>query len=954
MTRMKVSVAVFVFAVLLCPVSGAQGAGKTQPEKELQQQPTTSEQAESATQQAQALLTLSEQQNQGNHALALQTAQQALQLWQASPDNAGRARAYAQVAQCHFAQSDLTEATQNYESALQIWRDLNDPREQAEILIMLSYIEARKGEWQSSISFLTQAQSLIEEKNEPFLMGQIANGLGDIFNENGLPENALIQYQRALDYFRQTPDGGDLFTVWAIGDAYYLKGDYPEALSHLDEALAGFDPKSLGAAVCHQSLGRVYGAMGEPVAALQHLESALAIYSRSNNPKESAQVLGLMGQMYQQQGRRERARQYYDQALLTFIKLDDRINLAAVYFALGQLELKNKKYAAAENYLQQSIKVTENIRRVPASSDLTAAFSATVYERYEKYIECLMRQYEAHPEEGLAVRAFATSEAARARSLTELLQATQTDLVPGLDPTLAAQEKSLRQALQVKEDYKVARLGGRYKKEELDALEQELSRLEAQYKQVLATIQARYPSYTKISQPVAWDLRDIQEQVIADDQTMILEYSLGTDKSYVWAVTRQSLKSYELPAKSQIEEAAAKAHRWLESSPGSDTGEGADAATGEQAIAQLSRMILSPVAAELNKHRIIVVADGALNYIPFQVLPSPSNHEPLVAGYEVVNAPSASILGELRQASARRQPAKLLAAFGAPVFNSNYAQRKAVQGGWLLAALQTLGTERWRGALRDIELKGDSFDPSTLKPLFYAKRELDNLVDVTSSEEAFVALDFAATREQLLNTDLTQYAILHFATHGLLDPARPEISGLVLSTVNRDGQALNGFVGLQDIYQLRAPVDLVVLSACRTGLGRDVRGEGLLGLTRGFMYAGASSVVASLWSVDDEATAELMKQFYANMLQRGMTPAAALRAAQNSIRQKPEWSSPHYWAAFTLQGEYGKVIKPAPAAGTKPWQRKLMSGAALLTLLLVSVAYLYRRRRSVRTAQASA
>ncbi|HET8675762.1 MAG TPA: CHAT domain-containing protein, partial [Blastocatellia bacterium] len=176
---------------------------------------------------------------------------------------------------------------------------------------------------------------------------------------------------------------------------------------------------------------------------------------------------------------------------------------------------------------------------------------------------------------------------------------------------------------------------------------------------------------------------------------------------------------------------------------------------------------------------------------------------------------------------------------------------------------------------------------------------------------------------------------------------RPENSGLVLSTVNREGKEQNGFVGLQDIYGLRAPVDLVVLSACQTALGKDVRGEGLLGLTRGFMYAGASSVVASLWKVDDEATAELMRQFYTNMLREGMTPADALRAAQNSIRQRPEWHAPYYWAGFTLQGEYSQVIRPTPTSGLY-W--KILIGAALM--LLIGVAFWYRYRR-VRTPQES-
>jgi CHAT domain-containing protein len=195
----------------------------------------------------------------------------------------------------------------------------------------------------------------------------------------------------------------------------------------------------------------------------------------------------------------------------------------------------------------------------------------------------------------------------------------------------------------------------------------------------------------------------------------------------------------------------------------------------------------------------------------------------------------------------------------------------------------------------------------------------------------------------LLGTDLTQYAILHFATHGLVYPKRPENSGLVLSTVDRHGRPVNGFIGLRDVYSLRAPVDLVVLSACQTALGKDVRGEGLVGLTRGFMYAGASGVVASLWNVEDKATAELMKQFYANMLRKGMPPGMALREAQNSIRQNPRWRSPYYWAAFTLQGEYSHPIRHRPVATGSPL--KIVTGAGLV-MLLAAAAWWYRRRTS--------
>jgi hypothetical protein len=168
--------------------------------------------------------------------------------------------------------------------------------------------------------------------------------------------------------------------------------------------------------------------------------------------------------------------------------------------------------------------------------------------------------------------------------------------------------------------------------------------------------------------------------------------------------------------------------------------------------------------------------------------------------------------------------------------------------------------------------------------------------------------------------------------------------------VDSDGRPLEGFVGLQDVYNLRAPVDLVVLSACRTALGKEVRGEGLIGLTRGFMYAGASSVVASLWEVNDEATAELMKRFYSNVLGRGMTPSAALRDAQNSIRREPQWRSPHYWAAFTLQGEHRRVIAraaqaPAAASVSTYDGKALAAGVILLAAVGAFAAWFFLRRR---------
>ena len=166
------------------------------------------------------------------------------------------------------------------------------------------------------------------------------------------------------------------------------------------------------------------------------------------------------------------------------------------------------------------------------------------------------------------------------------------------------------------------------------------------------------------------------------------------------------------------------------------------------------------------------------------------------------------------------------------------------------------------------------------------------------------ATGFKASRENVSDARLSQYRIVHFATHSILNEKNPELSGVVLSLYDEQGRFReDGFLRLGDIFGLSLPVDLVVLSACRTGLGKEIRGEGLIGLTRGFMYAGSPRVIASLWKVDDDATAELMKRFYQKMLKEGLTPAASLRAAQYSMSEQKRGANPYHWAGFVLQGE---------------------------------------------------
>jgi len=305
-----------------------------------------------------------------------------------------------------------------------------------------------------------------------------------------------------------------------------------------------------------------------------------------------------------------------------------------------------------------------------------------------------------------------------------------------------------------------------------------------------------------------------------------------------------------------------------------------------------------------------------LQYIPFAMLPDPvvggrsspakNIGQPLIVGHEVVSLPSASALAIQRTELAGRQPApKMLAVIADPVFDRTdvrFRAQASVPEDKLLA--QTGIPTDTRGLEHIADSSATDKGKLVIRRLPFTRQEADGLMALTPKNLSFRATDFQASRSNVLNGELAQYRYVHFATHGLLDTERPGLSALVLSTIDAEGKPQDGFLRANDIYNMKLPAELVVLSACQTGLGKEVKGEGLIGLTRGFMYAGAKRVVVSLWSVNDKATSDLMTEFYRGMLKDNERPAAALRAAQIEMWKHKKWQSPYYWAAFTMQGEW--------------------------------------------------
>ena len=385
-----------------------------------------------------------------------------------------------------------------------------------------------------------------------------------------------------------------------------------------------------------------------------------------------------------------------------------------------------------------------------------------------------------------------------------------------------------------------------------------------------AAIRKASPRYAALVSPSPLTVVQIQGGVL-DQGTVLVEYALGAQRSYAWLVTPTGVKGATLPPGARIEALVRSALAAL-----------AKHADGEFEIAarKLGGVLLGPFAADVASKRLLIVPDGALHYVPFAALRLPGQNRQLLATNEIVRAPSASIVAALRTEPRGNTTRGAVVAVADPVFES--------------ADPRVLGEASVAAG------SGEQFEYTRLR---FSREEVSAITSLVP-DRTRVLLDFDANRETVLGGSLAGYRIVHFATHAEIDNEHPALSRIVLSGVDRRGRRRDGAIRLFEIFNLKLDADLVVVSACRSALGKDIRGEGLVGLARGFFQAGARGVVASLWDVEDRATAVLMRRFYERMLRGGQSPAAALRQAQLALASDERWKSPYYWASFTLQGDW--------------------------------------------------
>ena len=885
----------------------------------------------------------------GEKQKALDYYSQALPLRRAVGDRAGEARTLNNIGFIYDSYGEKQKALDYYKQSLPLKRSVGDRKGEATTLNNISGIYNDIGEKQTALDYLNQSllifQSIEDQKGE----GALLNNIGAVYKDLGEYPKALSYFNRSLPLLRATEYREiEASALNNIAVVYALLGEKQKALDNHNQSLAltRLIGDRSGEASTLNNIGKLYKDLGERQKALDYFTQSLTLRRTLGDRDGEATALENIGVTYDELGERQKALNHLDRALQLFQDVGDLKGEATTLSYLARYERGRGDLAAARSRIEGALDIVESLRTKVASQVLRASYLASVQDYYEFYVDLLMQLHRQQPSKGYNGEALQTSERARARSLLELLAEARADIRQGVDPVLLDRERTLQKRLNAKADRQTRLRSRTPAKEqtaavakEIESLAKEIESLTTELQQVEAQIKQTGPRYAALTQPQPLTLKEIQTQVL-DEDTLLLEYSLGKDRSYLWAVTPTSIASFELPTRDEIETVARQVYAQLTDTKQWDTRtaagqreltrDKAQTPYAPNAAEKLSQMLLGPVAAQLGNKRLLVVADGALQYIPFGALPTPvrgrqvvrgstgrtasrkssaREYQPLVVEHEIISLPSASTLAVLRKEMRDRKPAeKTVAILADPVFESDddrvrQAMKRAAsappnsQSGTKSRELP-LGMER---AATESGLKGAELKIPRLPATRDEARQILSLVPPEQSKGSF---DFDASRQTATSGDLSHYRYVHFATHGFLDSLHPELSGIVLSMVDEKGNPQDGFLRAHEVFNLKLPAELIVLSACQTGLGKEVRGEGLVSLMRGFMYAGAPRVVVSLWSVNDEATAELMARFYGGMLRDKLRPSAALRAAQVSLMKERAWKSPFYWAAFTIQGEW--------------------------------------------------
>jgi CHAT domain-containing protein/Tfp pilus assembly protein PilF len=785
-------------------------------------------------------------------------AEKAIAIQQATGDVAGQAHALNSLATLLNVQWNLPAAEEAYQRALAKSVQLGDHPQEIALTSSLATVYHRRGELQKALDLYVDALGRGEAAD---WQGRNYANLGSLYVELGNFEEARLSYARALSLL--PPDGTYRINALINSGSLLLAENPGAALELYQRALhlarSGGAKLEVERGHALHALGKAYLRLQKLDEALRYFNQELAIWKPGEQQEEIAKALLERGDTYRLRADFQPAAADLDQALALARQTHRPAIVAACLLQQALLDRDRGRFEPARRKIEEVLDDLEKARSRFLRDQTRVSFFSTAGDYYQVEVDLLVR-------EGRWADALTASERARARGLLDLLSEGRLDLNQGISQDLKAQEAKLEKDLYGSQSH-LADAARRRDQATIDQLQQDLLDIERREEDLAQKIRSQNPRYSAVRYPKPLDAAAISSRL--DGQTAFLEYFLGSERSFLFVATRQGITGYPLPPRGEIE---ARVRRLGEaiSHPPSLLERGK--LRGE--AAELYRILLAPAASLLaGRPHLLIAPDGSLDLLPFEVLltdPSavdgnrPASTLPfLLLRHTITYVPSASVLAEIRALGppGAPDPASRFVAFADPL------TRPAGGNGQALPSLP--GSEDEVAAIARLY-------PAAAVKLYLRER---------------------ATKANVLRS-VGSAERIHFATHGVFFAGLPELSGLVLSAEREGDEAI---LRVNDIFNLKLRADLVVLSACDTGLGREVSGEGLVGLSRAFFYAGTRSLVVSLWKAADVSTSRLMPDFYRRLSSVGK--GEALRQAKLARIGEGRFSEPYYWAPFVLVGD---------------------------------------------------
>lgn len=810
----------------------------------------------------------------------------ALDAARAASDRKSEAIALTRLGQTYLQLDNFAEGRKHIEQSLPVWQALGDRFQHAVAINNYASALWSQGDSPAAIAKFEEAlairKAIADRTGEAYTL----RGLANCHWSMGEPAEALERSRQALAIRVELKDGrGEADSRNALGLLYALLGDTGRARSEFQQsyAIAQKSNDAVQVSFAQANLGWTAVGLGQYEASLRDLEPALSSFEKSRNRYAEAYVLHNLGIAYTGLGSIQKARDSYErslalkreigdrwgeaytlqalgesagsiamleQALAARRELRDRTGLILTLGSLARLHRDTRDFAKAEAEIREAIDLIESSRARLASRDLRATFLASKRDFYEFQIDLLASQNRAEA-------ALEAAEQSRGRLLLDRLGDVLAEVRKNANPQLLARQRMAQRRVNALADRLERLAAGPRKGAQEAALQRELDAAMAESRDAAEAIRKASPrQFSELTDPPRLSAAEIRRLLRPGE--ILLTYAIGTDRSHLWTATSQALTMRTLAAnRGALEAGVTKLSRAIAAK---------DSNWPATALA-LDRLLGIPAGAG----RLIVAADGVLETLPFAVLPSCQNRE-------IAYLPSASALALRRQESRPRARERILA-LADPVLDPRDPRLPA--------------NNRLAG-------------PNSLPRLRFSRLEAEGLAKLRP-ETTIIALDTDASKSALTRNTLQNLTILHLASHTIVDAARPELSQVILSGFDSRANPIeDASIRLHEIYQLDLrSARLVTLSSCRSAAGSPLPGEGLVSLTRGFQYAGAASVLATLWDVDDRSTASWMEEFYGALLQRKQSAGAAVTAANRAIRERrPEWAHPYYWAGFVLQGEW--------------------------------------------------